>query len=416
VRAYRFRAYPSKTTARVLETQLEVACKLYNALLHAEQEEYEENKRTMNKTELRQLALDLRKQNKEFQVLHSQVAQQVADRFYEARQRFFDGLANKPKKKRSHQYLSLVYPQSGWRLSNTREVGLGKNKRKKARLYLSKIGFFTLIIYREFPLERVSQVCIKMYPSGRIYVIFTVEEPETQEQALDEPAKVVGVDLGIERLATLSDGRYLENPKPLERSLERIRLLQRRLSRKKFLSGNWFKSKRRLAKEYEHVKNLRRDLFFKLGVLLAQEYDLLVLEDLDVQGLIQRGVTRTRRMRLHDSPFSEIRTLLEWEFRKRGKLVFPVPAYNTSRECFFCGRINKDLTLADRVFVCPKCGWTVDRDLNASLVLLRRAGWVPPAAPAVELRPIPPPRVKKEEARRGNDSGGSRFQAGVAHS
>jgi len=81
-----------------LKTQLEAACKLYNTLLHAEQEEYEENKRTMSMNELRQLALDLRKQNKEFQALHSQVAQQVADRFYEARQRFFEGLANKPKK------------------------------------------------------------------------------------------------------------------------------------------------------------------------------------------------------------------------------------------------------------------------------------------------------------------------------
>jgi len=82
VRAYRYRAYSSKTTARVLKTQLEVACKLYNTLLHAEQEEYEKNKHTMNKTELRQLALDLRKRNKEFQALHSQVTQQVADRFY----------------------------------------------------------------------------------------------------------------------------------------------------------------------------------------------------------------------------------------------------------------------------------------------------------------------------------------------
>ena len=145
VRAYRFRAYTSKTTTRVLKTQLEVACKLYNTLLHAEQEEYEENKRTMSMNELRQLALDLRKQNQEFQALHSQVTQQVADRFYEARQRFLDGLANKPKKKKPHRYLSLVYPQSGWKLSDTREVGLGKNKKRKARLYLSKIGFFTLI-------------------------------------------------------------------------------------------------------------------------------------------------------------------------------------------------------------------------------------------------------------------------------
>ena len=164
----------------MLKTQLEKACKLYNTLLHAEQEEYEKNKRTMNKTELRQLALDLRKRNTEFQALHSQVAQQVAERFYQARQRFLEGLANKPKKKKPHRYLSLVYPQSGWKLSDVREVGLGKNKKKRrARLYLSKIGFFTLILHRELPLERVSRVCVKLDPSGRIHVIFLVEEAET---------------------------------------------------------------------------------------------------------------------------------------------------------------------------------------------------------------------------------------------
>jgi putative transposase len=187
-----------------LKTQLEAACKLYNALLHAEQEEYERNKRTMSKNELRQLALDLRKQNPEFQVLHSQVAQQVADRFYEARQRFFEGLANKPKKKKPHRYLSLVYPQSGWRLCDVREVGLGKNKKRKARLRLSKIGFFTLILHRELPLEQVSQVCVKLYPSGRIHVIFLVEEAEAEEQQSENPKKAVGVDLGITRLVTLS--------------------------------------------------------------------------------------------------------------------------------------------------------------------------------------------------------------------
>ena len=118
VRAYRFRAYSSKTTVRVLKTQLEVACKLYNALLHLEQEEYRKNKHSMSRNELRQLALDLRMRNPEFQVLHSQVAQQVAERFYQARQRFFDRLVNYPREKKPHRYLSLVYPQSGWRLSN----------------------------------------------------------------------------------------------------------------------------------------------------------------------------------------------------------------------------------------------------------------------------------------------------------
>jgi transposase len=82
VKAYRFRAYMSKTTAGVLKTQLETACKLYNMLLHAEQEEYERNKRTMSENKLRRLALDLRKRNPEFQALHSQVTQQVAERLY----------------------------------------------------------------------------------------------------------------------------------------------------------------------------------------------------------------------------------------------------------------------------------------------------------------------------------------------
>jgi len=143
------------------------------------------------------------------------------------------------------------------------------------------------------------------------------------------------------------DGRFLENPRPLERSLERIRTLQRALSRKRFLSKNWFKTKTRLAKEHEHIKDFRCDLFFKLGALLAGEYGLLVLEDLNIQGLIQKGETKKRRLRLHDSSFSELRAVLEWQFRKRGKLVLPVPSYNTSRECFRCGGINQSLTLED---------------------------------------------------------------------
>ena len=241
-----------------------------------------------------------------------------------------------------------------------------------------------------------------------------MEEPESQEQHSSEegePVKAVGVDLGITRLATLSDGRFLENPKPLERSLDRVRLLQRTLSRKRFLSKNWIKTKIRLAKEHEHIKDFRRDLFFKLGALLAKEYDLLVLEDLNIKGLIQSG-TRKRRLRLYDSSFSELRAVLEWQFAKLGKTVLAVSSYNTSRECFLCGGINKGLTLEDRVFHCPYCGFTLDRDLNAYLVLLKTSGWVPPAVACF----APPTTFSTlswvEEAWWDNDSGSSRLQAG----
>lgn len=231
---------------------------------------------------------------------------------------------------------------------------------------------------------------MKLYPSGRIYVIFLVEEPEAQtEQPTEEPKKAVSADVGLTRLATLSDGRFLDNPRPLERSLEKIRVLQRALPRKKFLSRNWLKAKRKFAREHEHLKDFKRD-FFKLGVLVAEEYGLLILEDLDVRGLIRKGEIKKRRLRFYGSSFSELRRILEWQFVKRGKAVLPVPSYNTSRECFQCGRVNKSLTPKDRVFRCPLCCFTLDRDLNACLVLSKRAGWVPPRVP-VELRPIPPP-------------------------
>lgn len=198
-----------------------------------------------------------------------------------------------------------------------------------------------MVIHRDFPLSRVCQACVKLNPSGLIYVVFLVEEEveaPDEEKRVGEPMKAVGLDVGITRLVTLSDGRFLENPRPLERSLDRIRLLQKGLSRKKFLSKNWFKAKRRLAKEHEYVKDFRRDLFFKLGALLAREYHLLVLEDLNVLGLIRRGGSGMRRLRLHDCAFSELRRALEWVFRKLGKAVLAVPAYNSSRECSRSGK------------------------------------------------------------------------------
>jgi len=141
---------------------------------------------------------------------------------------------------------------------------------------------------------------------------------------------------------------------------------------------------------------------------------VLVLEDLNVEGLIRNG-TKKRRLRLHDSSFSELRAVLEWQFLKCGKTVLALPAYNSLRECFLCGRINKGLTLEDRVFHCPFCGFTLDRDLNASLVLLKRAGWVPSAVPAPPNTSSTLPWVKKEEARRGFEAGSHVRKGVVVH-
>ncbi|WP_009990799.1 RNA-guided endonuclease InsQ/TnpB family protein, partial [Saccharolobus solfataricus] len=142
---------------------------------------------------------------------------------------------------------------------------------------------------------------------------------------------------------------------------------------KKFLSNNWFKAKVKLARAYEHLKNLRRDLYMKLGKWFAEHYDVAVMEGIHVKQLIGKSL-RSLRRRLSDVAFSELRDLIKYQLEKYGKkLILVNPAY-TSKTCAKCGYVKEDLSLSDRVFVCPNCGWIADRDYNASLNILRGSG------------------------------------------
>jgi len=379
---FRFRAYADRRTLRALKAQLELACEVYNTLRWADTYFHQRDGKGLTLTELRQLALDLRKQDEEYQQLYSQVVQQVADRYYEARQRFFNGLARFPREKKTHKYYSLVYPQSGWRIL-ARE-GKGR-KEKKLVLRLSNLGVFKLIVHRGFPLEKVKRVAVKLTRSGKVYVSFIVEDYEFPK--LPNTGKAVGIDVGVEKLLVTSDGEYVPNLRPYEKALKKVRRLHKALSRKRYLSRNWFKAKIKLARAYEHLADLRRDLYMKLGKYFAEHYDVLVMEDIHVKQLIGKS-GRRMRMRLHDVAFHELRGIMKYQMEKYGKKVVLVDPRNSSKTCAKCGYVKMDLTLSDRVFECPKCGWRADRDYNSSLNHLKHAGWEPPVVP-VELRPLP---------------------------
>jgi putative transposase len=252
-------------------------------------------------------------------------------------------------------------------------------------LRLTDLGVFKVIVHRDFPISKVARVTIKLYRGGRLYVIFIVDDYEYPK--LPRTGRAVGIDVGIERLITASDGWFIPNPRPLERMLDRVRRLHRALSRKVKGSRNWERARIRLARAYEHLANFRRDLYFKLGKYLALNYDAVVMEDIRVNRLIGRS-NRVLRRRLMDVGFHELRGIIQWQVSKYGKeFRLVTPAY-TSKTCSRCGYVKEDLTLNDRVFKCPRCGWTADRDYNAALNLLKHAGWEPPSVP-VELRPLP---------------------------
>jgi putative transposase len=330
-------------------------------------------------TELRRLALDLRRQDGEYQQLYSQVVQEIADCFYAARQRFLKGLAKRfPREKKPHKYYSLTCPQSGWKILSVREIRTSRKNRKK-------LVVFRVVVHRDFPVSKVRRVTVKLTKSERIYISFIVESQEFPQ--LPKTGRAVAVDVGLEKLLVTSDGEFLPNLRPYKKALDKIRRLHKALSRKKYLSRNWFKAKVKLARACEHMANLRRDIFRKLGKYFAGHYDVVVMEDIDVKQLVGR-VNRELGRSLQDAAFGMMRSIIRYQVEKYWKRFVLVGPGDSSRTCAKCGCVKEDLTLNDRVFECPVCGWKADRDHNSAPVHLRRAGWEPPAVP-VEPSPLP---------------------------
>ena len=248
---------------------------------------------------------------------------------------------------------------------------------------LSSLGVFKLIVHRDFPLDKAKRVVVKLTGSERAYISFLVDYEFPQ---FPETGRVVAIDVGVEKLLVTSDGEYVPNLRPYEKALKKVKRLHKELSRKKFLSKNWFKAKMRLARAYEHMESLRRDLYMKLGKYFAEHYDAVVMEDISVKQLIGRG-NRGLRRSLQDAAFGMMRTVIKYQVEKYGKKFILVDPRDSSKTCAKCGYV-KDLALSDRVFECPVCGWRADRDYNSALNHLKHAGWVPPVVP-VELRPLP---------------------------
>ena len=209
---------------------------------------------------------------------------------------------------------------------------------------------------------------------GRWHVAFTVEV-ERAERVPARPASVVGVDVGIARLAVLSTGELVPNPRHLAGAQIRLRALGRALARKsgpdrrsgRRPSKRWQRASGRLGRAYARVANLRRDGLHKLTTRLAGAYATIVVEDLNVAGMLAN-----RRLARHiaDAGFAEIRRQLAYKtLWNGGRLLVAGRWYPSSKTCSGCGVTKAKLVLSEREYHCQACGLSIDRDRNAALNL-----------------------------------------------
>ena len=206
---------------------------------------------------------------------------------------------------------------------------------------------------------------------GRWHVAFSVELPDPTPPTR-EGGGVVGVDLGITSLAVLSAGQVVPNPRHLDAALTALRRTHRQAARRRgpdrrtriVASNRWRKTKARVSALHTRVGNARRDGLHKLTTRLRREHDVVVVEDLNVAGMV-----RNRRLAraIAGLGMAELRRQLDYKATDAGvRLVVADRWFPSSKTCSACGAVRAKLTLAQRQFVCESCGARLDRDLNAA--------------------------------------------------
>jgi putative transposase len=378
-RAYVYRFYPSKKKQEeALNRTLRLCCNLYNAALEERIWAHRSGVNLRYTTQANELPV-LKESLPEYREIHSQVLQDVLRRLDRAFEAFFrrvkqkKGKAGFPRFKPKQRYRSFTYPQSGFELL------------PDGHIQLSRIGALRVFMHRK-PAGKVKTLTLKRDRVGDWFVILVAELPDPAPRA--QVVNPVGVDLGLEKLATLSTGECVEPPKYLRKAEKRLARAQRTLSRRRKGSGNRAKARLRVAKIHRKIERQRDDFVHKVSHTLAKRFDLIAFEDLNVEGMVRNNHFSKS---MSDASWTKLVRYTSYKALSAGGRVVLVDPRGTSQVCFRCGVVVSK-PLSARVHKCSNCGFRVDRDLNASLNILRKA--VPAGGgefTPVEMSPLPLP-------------------------
>lgn len=295
---------------------------------------------------------------------------------------FFESLSGKRKgpKLKAPKFQSRKSRQSARFMSNNFKVGQHKIK-------LTKVGKVKIVWSRELPSKPSSATVIKD-ASGRYFVSFVVE---TNADFLEPNGQSIGIDLGITTFATLSNGEKIEAPKPLKKNLKKLKRFQRSLSRCQKGSNRREKARLKVAKIHAKIKDIREDFLHKLSTRLIRENQTIILEDLNVSGMIKnRKLSRA----ISDLGWRSFRTMVEYKSSKYGREFQVINRWEpTSQKCSHCGFNGGKKELSVREWICLNCGTFHDRDVNAALNILSAGNAI--LKPIAE--PVLTPVIAKQE-------------------
>lgn len=212
--------------------------------------------------------------------------------------------------------------------------------------------------------EKIKSVTITKTKSGKFYASILIDGDLLR--TVSKPINTfIGIDLGIKKLLTFSDGTIVDNPKWIRTNEKRLKKLQQQLSKKVEGSNNRNKVRLKLAILHENIKSKKQNFLHNVTTKIINDNQVIMIEDLNVSGMLKN---HRLAKSIQELGLSELRRQLEYKSKWYGReLVFVNRFYPSSKTCCVCGWKNNNLTLGNRRFICKDCGNVLDRDLNASI-------------------------------------------------
>jgi putative transposase len=333
-----FRLYPNKSVEKKLFSSFDKCCFVYNYCLE-------------NQVFKDSVLPQLKREHPELYEVHSIVLQNVVHQLQDnlhvlhALRERGHRVGKLRKKKRFH---SMIFEQTGFKLDGD-------------ALVLSKIGRVGMKVSRAVT-DTVKQVIVKYNKTHKWFASLVCEDNVEPPQSVGK--KAVGIDLNVANFCVDSDGLKVEHPRNVKKAEKQLRRQQRQLSSKKKGSHNSCKQKRQVARVHEKIELRRNDFLHKLSRYYVNNYDLICVEDLDINGLVAINGSPMRKAML-DASWGKFVNYAWYKAESAGKRVVKVVPNGTTQECSVCGRIVPK-TLSERIHTCPFCGVVMPRDYNSS--------------------------------------------------
>ena len=356
-KAYKYRIYPNKTQQELIQKTFGCSRFVYNYFLDLKIREYNDNKKSLSYYDMSKLLTQLKKENEWLKEPDKDSLQKSLKDLDNAYQKFFKEHTGFPKfksKKDRHKSYRTSCANNNIRFEDR-------------RIKLPKLGYVK-VRDKQIPQGRILNATISQEPNGHYYCSLCCTEVVLPQYP--KTNKNVGIDLGIIDFAILSDGIIIDNPNFYEKSEKKLAKLQRELSRKTIGSSRWDKARIKVANLQKHISNQRQDFLHKLTTTIIRNYDVIVIEDLNVKSLKETD-NKLRNKRVSDVSWSEFRRQLTYKANWYEKELVVVDRYYPSSQiCNVCGHRDGKKSEDIRIWTCPYCKAELDRDLNASINIL----------------------------------------------